>query len=382
MHTVFYSWQSDIKAAANRSLIQDALELAIQDVHDPEGKPIINPAIDRDTVGVPGAPDISTTILEKIDNSSVIVADITLVDDGSQGRRFPNPNVLIEVGYAIKSLGFSRILLIQNTFNGNIEDLPFDIRSKRVMTYCSYPNDNSRTDQRKQLSKQIKTALIAILPVLNDVLSEENSEQIINENETREEIETLYREFPDDIEDKLDKIANKIDSSPQTLPEIRTRLIYRLVELGRSNPKISKEFLYKLNERSIKSLPTASGFFNKGYLAGLVGKPYDSIGAYMKAIELDDPNPSLCFLNAGNRYRDLNDFNIALAFYAKSVELNPKQANAWLAGAQLSEQIGDTESAKRYYLGFLDWFNGLSEVHKNESRRQQALQAQNYIDSH
>lgn len=383
MHTVFYSWQSDIRAAANRSLIEAALESAIEDIQDPQGKPIINPAIDRDTAGVPGSPDISSTILEKIDNSSVLVADITLVDNGLLGRRFPNPNVLIEVGYAIKSLGFSRILLIQNTFNGSIEDLPFDLRGKRIMTYNSHPDDTSRSEQRNYLAKQINKALIAILPVLEDVLPVEYSEQMLDVESTRQEIESLYRESPDDLSFRLENISNKIVSSFQMPPEIRSELLNRIVDLWRKSPNVSKEYLYDLTQRSITIHQTSSAFFNKGFLAGMMSKPYDSIAAYMKAIELDDPNPSLCYLNAGNRYREMNDLNIALAFFEKSVQLNKGQANAWLAGAQLSEQIGDLESAKRYYLGFLAWYNDLSDSIKNNPLyKQQAEQAQNYIDTH
>jgi len=100
--TVFYSWQSDTRAACNRTLIQDALEGALSDIR---GMPTthLEAVVDRDTLGTPGSPDIATTILEKIDRSSAVIADVTLIDGGSEGRRFPNPNVLLEVGYAIKS---------------------------------------------------------------------------------------------------------------------------------------------------------------------------------------------------------------------------------------------------------------------------------------
>ncbi len=324
-----------------------------------------------------------STILEKIDNSSVLVADITLVDDGSLERRFPNPNVLIEVGYAIKSLGFSRILLIQNTFNGSIEDLPFDLRGKRIMTYNSHPDDISRSEQRNYLAKQISKALITILPVLEDVLPVEYSKQMLDIESTRQEIESLYRESPDDLSFRLENISNKIDSSSQIPPEIRSELLNRIVDLWKQNPIVSKEYLYALNQRSIIIHQTSGAFFNKGFLAGMMSKPYDSIAAYMKAVELNDPNPSLCYLNAGNRYREMNDLNIALAFFEKSVKLNKGQANAWLAGAQLSEQIGNPESTMRYYLGFLAWYNDLSDsIKNNPSYKQQAGQAQNYVNTH
>ena len=79
--TIFYSWQSDTKAAANRTLIQDALEGAVKELRA-DGSISVEPVIERDTKGVPSAPDIRTTILEKIDASAVIVADVTIVGRG------------------------------------------------------------------------------------------------------------------------------------------------------------------------------------------------------------------------------------------------------------------------------------------------------------
>ena len=102
--TIFYSWQSDIKAAANRTLIQDALKGAVKELHA-EGSLTVEPVVDRDTEAVPGAPDIDKTILEKIDASAVVVADVTIINHGKDGRPTPNPNVLVELGYALKSLG-------------------------------------------------------------------------------------------------------------------------------------------------------------------------------------------------------------------------------------------------------------------------------------
>lgn len=47
----------------------------------------------------------------------------------------PNPNVLIELGYAIKVLGWSKIICLFNSETGNIEDLPFGINHNRVTPY-------------------------------------------------------------------------------------------------------------------------------------------------------------------------------------------------------------------------------------------------------
>lgn len=96
--TIFYSWQSDTKSAANRSFIERALADAIAELRTDDSV-AVDPAIERDTLGVPGAPDIRVAILEKIDACAAMVADVTIVGSDSE-RQSPNPNVLLELGYA------------------------------------------------------------------------------------------------------------------------------------------------------------------------------------------------------------------------------------------------------------------------------------------
>ena len=75
---VFYSWQSDLPNSTNRSFIELALERAVKDINIDESI-LIEPVIDRDTSGVPGSPDIATTILDKIDHCDVFVCYISLM---------------------------------------------------------------------------------------------------------------------------------------------------------------------------------------------------------------------------------------------------------------------------------------------------------------
>src|SRR5271168_81681 len=112
-HVVFYTWQSDLPNATNRSFILKALEnvahaITIDDTVD------VEPVIDRDTQGVPGAPDISKTIFQKIAAADVLVADVSIVGVIEGGRPTPNPNVLIELGYALHALGDERVVLVLN----------------------------------------------------------------------------------------------------------------------------------------------------------------------------------------------------------------------------------------------------------------------------
>ncbi len=134
---VFYSWQSDRKPTSRfiskclNKLNGKKLDFTVYEV-------------ERDTVGVAGSPDISSTVFSKIDEADLFVADITLVSPPFAKRKTPNPNVLIELGYAVKALGWHRIVLLHNSDFGGVEKLPFDIRHRRVTSF-SMKGDEEQT---------------------------------------------------------------------------------------------------------------------------------------------------------------------------------------------------------------------------------------------
>ena len=155
--TVFYSWQSDLPNSTNRGFIGDCLERAIKDLNaDPDLK--VDPCLDRDTQDVPGSPDIAATIFDKIDRCGLFVCDVSIVNQSTPGRPMPNPNVLIELGYAVKTLGWNRIVCIFNQATGTIQDLPFDLRQRRVRSY-DLQEGHDKTDQRKSLTGLLKADL-------------------------------------------------------------------------------------------------------------------------------------------------------------------------------------------------------------------------------
>jgi hypothetical protein len=157
---IFYSWQSDLPGKTNRWFILDALEKAAKAIRNDASLQEM-PIVDRDTQDVPGAPDIAQTILGKIEQADVFVCDVSninreAVSPQSRLRPTPNPNVLLELGYALKALGSGRILLILNTAFGEIEDLPFDLRTKRIIRYAM-PEEAERATVRKELGNDIET---------------------------------------------------------------------------------------------------------------------------------------------------------------------------------------------------------------------------------
>jgi len=155
---IFYSWLSDLPNSTNRGFIQRALEQAGKEIRGDDSISV-EPVIDRDTAGIPGSPDIAATILEKIDQCDVFACDVSIINQGATTRLTPNPNVLIELGYALKRLGWSRILMIQNTEFGNVEELPFDLRMKRVITYTAGEEGGIRAKERKKLKSKLFKAL-------------------------------------------------------------------------------------------------------------------------------------------------------------------------------------------------------------------------------
>ena len=91
--------------------------------------------LDSDTQGIPGSPDIAQAIFDKIDTCQVFVCDISIINAESSGRKTPNPNVLIELGYAVKRLSWDRIICVFNEISGKVpDDLPFDLRACTKIT--------------------------------------------------------------------------------------------------------------------------------------------------------------------------------------------------------------------------------------------------------
>ncbi|MBP8252538.1 MAG: hypothetical protein KAX40_09245 [Herpetosiphon sp.] len=155
--TIFYSWQSDLPGNINRSFIQEALELAVQAISQDDTIKV-EPRVDRDTLGVAGSPDIVHTILEKIDKAQVFVCDVSLINSQTEGRKTPNPNVLVELGYAMGKLGLSRIVMVMNTAYGTPDSLPFDLKTKRQTVY-TLKTGEQKAEVRKMLVRQLTDAL-------------------------------------------------------------------------------------------------------------------------------------------------------------------------------------------------------------------------------
>jgi hypothetical protein len=161
---LFYSWQSDVKQ--NRGFIRSALDNAVEEVArdtsiDDAQRDI---AVDQDTQGLPGSPSVADAILQKIRSADFFVADLTFVSEGGS-RRIPNPNVLLEYGYALHAIGDSRIITVLNDANGGPNDLPFDLVHRRWPIRFTLPPDATpeRASVKLRLTKSLAEAIKSVL---------------------------------------------------------------------------------------------------------------------------------------------------------------------------------------------------------------------------
>ena len=179
--TVFYSWQSDTPSNLNRNFIEKAIQEALKRLHsDATLENALRDAtveLDKDTQGVAGSPPIADTILKKIEECAVFVADLTFVGESKEGltdssekpRQFPNPNVLIEHGFALKCHGHGALVGIMNTAYGkpDAESLPFDLRHLRwpIAYHLASP---SAPDKENQFEKLVGTLVEAVGLILSN----------------------------------------------------------------------------------------------------------------------------------------------------------------------------------------------------------------------
>ncbi|MEI6863876.1 MAG: hypothetical protein WCK46_00680 [Candidatus Adlerbacteria bacterium] len=171
---IFYSWQSDTPNKVGRSFIKDVLEEVCADLATDASldEALRDVEVDSDTQGIAGQPPIAETIFKKIDAASVFVADLTFTGTRMDGRPAPNPNVLIEYGWALKSLTYSRVICVMNTAYGepNNDTLPFDLAHLRWpirYTLFEESTPQERADEKRKLFNVLKEAIrlsIAAVP--------------------------------------------------------------------------------------------------------------------------------------------------------------------------------------------------------------------------
>lgn len=159
---IFYSWQSDLENRSNRNFIEEALHKAVADVEIDGEKNLIN--VDRDTKDTSGAVNIRDTILYKILQSQILVYDISIINNEDKDhKKCINSNIGFELGFGACALGWEKIILVFNANYGAIEDIPFDIRGHRILSYNFDGNKNLKSNKIKELAIGLKSAIETII---------------------------------------------------------------------------------------------------------------------------------------------------------------------------------------------------------------------------
>src|SRR5260370_41408138 len=115
-YIIFYSWQTDTKD--EKRFIREALDQAVEKLRSEEGISDL-PIVDTDLKDMGGIPDVATTMFQKINKSAVFVGYLTLVGcypshSANGTKKTANPNVMIEMGYFARTLGWYRIIFVMN----------------------------------------------------------------------------------------------------------------------------------------------------------------------------------------------------------------------------------------------------------------------------
>lgn len=158
---VFFSWQS------NKIDISKQIRKSLRKFSKDNG----NVTIDEATRDRPGSPNIPMTILNKINGCDIFICDLTTITNEGEDC-FPNSNVMFELGYAVKTIGWERIICLLQSGN-DMNHYPFDINRQRLSTFS---ND-------EQLDNLVKVAIEAIIKDYDSILDRFNKDSINYKNE-------------------------------------------------------------------------------------------------------------------------------------------------------------------------------------------------------
>lgn len=143
-----------------RNKLKTALEIVVKQLGD-ELEEANRPEIDSDTLNTYGSEDILATILSKIDEASLFIADVTPIVS-TEKKLIPNPNVMTEIGYALKSNGaYTRLFIYCTDERIEPERMPFDIRGKNLIGF-------STDEKPSEIAEKLK-------PYLEGMLANEQS---------------------------------------------------------------------------------------------------------------------------------------------------------------------------------------------------------------
>lgn len=154
--TIFYCWQSDLPAI--NEMVENELKAQAYLLQEELDIPII---IDRDTRSDAGLSSVADSVFKKIDSADIFLCDISPVTSlevkdpsgAIKSKLMPNSNVMLELGYAMRSMHYKRIIAVSNltNFTGKRGNLPFDIIHKKHVPFTSRKDLKLGSELRKSI---------------------------------------------------------------------------------------------------------------------------------------------------------------------------------------------------------------------------------------
>lgn len=170
---IFYSWQNDTPCD-NRGYIRKCIQKSIEKLEKQLKCQII---IDSDSRDEDGEHSIDVTIMNKIAKCDFFICDVTPVavlrPKEDVIKYIPNPNVMLELGYAINAVGRERCILVWNTKQGSQQNAPFDIRN-HITKGFEYSEDMTK-DEIKEKGLHISSILKSKIEKYDDILQKQKS---------------------------------------------------------------------------------------------------------------------------------------------------------------------------------------------------------------
>lgn len=213
---VFYSWQSNL-GDLHKNFLEIAIEKARLKIKEESNEFSIT--IDQATREISESPDVVKEIFNKVKNADIFIGDITIINNANnvEIRRVPNPNVMIELGYAIAHLGVHRIIMPFNIFYGNVvSDVPFDIRNNRCLPYTFDPSKEKERGYKNNYLSDLTNKLYRAIKLIFDENPQKPRDSEFNPDEIKRErdikqIKNLLSKI--DLV-KLDEHINNLDNPP------------------------------------------------------------------------------------------------------------------------------------------------------------------------
>ena len=169
---VFFAWQSDRPVNSHKRFIRDALDEVAERVNSDRSCAFAI-HVDQDTEGIPGLCDIPATILQKIASCDAFVGDLTYVvrtvpnaSSETAPRYCSNPNVLFELGFAFRAIGWERLICVMNEKYGPITEQIFDLDHRRhPIKYMLPTEERSREEESEHLTNALEHGIRSVFPL-------------------------------------------------------------------------------------------------------------------------------------------------------------------------------------------------------------------------